>query len=417
MGLGRSRAGRGDVHGRYRRTPKVKDVTIEGADAIDHGKLLSGLYHHPPSGILFWRDIARLDRLALELDRRRIESHYHWRGYHAARVGDIEIRYDEDGQALITFEVDPGPPSLLVDFDVEGVPPEVDLSDDLALRTTSLRIGRLVYYDAYEYLLQKIRSRVMAKGYAHATTEGVIESLIGHPAARIWIRADTGPKTTFGRLQIENSSPVPDSAIVNRIAWEEGDVFDPNLIDLTEGRIYQLGLAGSVQFEWPNDDDVVELPMTVRVTPATPRELRIGPGFSRDQVNLELRLMARYRHAGFLHPLNTLRLELRPSLVFRDDLNSEAKPNIEALVALARDDFLLPRVVGSAAVAYRLVQYEAFQPKGLASAWGSLDLSSTIASARRSRPASTTSRWASTRSTRALPRPSSAALVCTASSR
>jgi translocation and assembly module TamA len=326
--------------------------------------LLSNLYHHPPSGFLFWRKKAHLDRLSLELDRKRVESFYHWHGYFRARVRDVSVEVEPDrDEARITFDVAPGPPSLLVDLDVRGTPAGFDHDEPRLLRQSRLAVGDLVDYGAYEKLVQRLRGRLIARGYAHAEVSGSVEVLDDAPSARIILLASPGPMTYFGEVELDPPPPVPASAVYNRIAWDEGDRFDPDDIELTEGRLYQLGMVGSVQFDWPSDVSTSTLPITISTRPATPRQLKLGGGVARDLVNWEVRLRGSYRHAGFLHPLNSLRLDLSPAFIFRQDLGQPGF-NIEALAELARADFLFPRVTGTGAVAYRLTQYEAFQTTG-----------------------------------------------------
>ena len=344
--------------------PVVVETRIEGVDHLDHGSLTSNLYHHPPSGFLFWRKKARLDRMSLELDRKRVESFYRWHGYFSARVRDISVEVEPDrSEARITFDVSPGPPSLLVDLDVRGTPAGFAYDEARLLRQSRLAIGDLVDYGAYEKLVQRLRGRLISRGYTHAAVRGSIEVLDDSPSARIILLASPGPLTYFGDVELDPPPPVPPSAVHNRIAWKKGDRFDPDDIELTEGRLYQLGMVGSVQFDWPSDVSTSTLPITISTRPATPRQLKLGGGLARDMVNWEVRLRGSYRQAGFLHPLNTLRLELSPAFIFRQDLGQPGF-NVEALAELSRADFLLPRVTGTGAVAYRLTQYEAFQTTG-----------------------------------------------------
>lgn len=344
--------------------PQIVDVEVDGADHLDHGDLISSLYHHPPRGFLFWRKKSRLDDISLELDRQRVQSFYRWQGYFSARVRDVDVDIDPaDNEARLRFEVDPGPPSLLVDLDVTGVPSDVALDQPRLLRDSRLQVGALIAYEAYEALRDRVRNRVVAAGYVHARVEGAVEALEGSPSARILLRINAGPLAHFGPVRVDEDTPVPPSSILGRVAWEEGERFDPDLVELTEGRLYQLGMVGSVQFDWPSDTSTSTLPIEISVGPATPRELKLGGGFARDNVNYEFRLRGAYRQSNFLHPLNTLRLELKPAFVFRQDLQQPGF-NIDALAELSRDDFLFTMLTGTVGVAYRLTQYEAFQTTG-----------------------------------------------------
>jgi outer membrane protein assembly factor BamA len=343
--------------------PSVKKTRVVGAEAVDAGEIVSELQHHPPRGFLFWRRRAELDEAALELDRRRVQSFLRWRGYYRARVPDVRVETIRPGRVEVVFEADLGPPSRLARFDVAGLPPDGDVDPEALRRELGLRDGAVVDYEAYEALKRRIRGRLIARGYVHVEIDGAVEIRADDSSTRIVLRIDPGPVAHFGPVQIQPPTPVPVSAIENRIAWSEGDRFDPDDIELTEGRLYQLGAIGSVQFDWPTTTRTATLPVTISTSPSTPRELKLGGGFARDNVNYEFRLRGAYRQTSFFHPLNTLRLELRPAFVFRQDLTQPGF-NIDASAEVDRDDFVLPRVTGTIGVGYRLTQFEAFDTTG-----------------------------------------------------
>jgi translocation and assembly module TamA len=172
---------------------------------------------------------------------------------------------------------------------------------------------------------------------------------------------EPGPRVRFGPTEVVGTSSVPESAIRHRLSWDEGDWFDPDEVALTEGRLYQLDLVGSVQTEWPKEGSPI--PIRVGVSDRVPRELRLGGGVARDLVNWEVRLRGEYREANFLHPLQSLRLELRPSLVFQEDLQTAA-PNVDAQAGLRRDDVVWPRLRGSSQVGFAVTQLEGIQVTG-----------------------------------------------------
>ncbi len=343
--------------------PVVESVEIESSVEMDHRRLIKKLHHRPPSGFWFFRRESNLDSTALELDRRRVDSFYKQAGYVRAVVEPPVVTI-EDGRAHISFSVRSGVPALLSRVDVEGLPDDVPLDVDRLAKEVGLKQGELIAYPAYERLLVDIRGRLVAAGYAHARVSGAIEVLRDQPTARVAVVAVPHDLTYFGPVTVIVPPEVPEEAVRNRIAWKEGERFDPDRIELTEGRIHSLGLVGTVQFDWPNDPERQPLPLTIAVGTTKPRQFRVGGGAALDRVNFELRLRANYRHAGIFHPLSTLDLELRPALVFQSDLRGEPRPNITAVATLSRDDLFAPRVVGALRVGYQLRQLEAIQTLG-----------------------------------------------------
>ncbi|MGF1508402.1 MAG: autotransporter assembly complex family protein [Myxococcota bacterium] len=339
--------------------PVVRKVTFEGVEAVSKGDLKGGLAHREPSGFLFFRKRTRLDRLALELDRRRIEAFYRLRGYFSTVVTDADVVPRDDGVEIV-FVVDEGSPALLMEVDFVS-PDELPISKAKLLKVVGLRVGRPIRYEAYEAGKRLIRTRFQRLGHAHARVEGVVELKRPGDESRVVYTIRPGPLVRFGELTVAGTSSIPESAVRNRVAYEEGEVFDPDLIELTEGRLYQLDLVGAVRTEWPPNEQ--PLPIRVSVSDRVPRELRLGGGLARDPVNWEVRLRGEYTQANFLHPLQRLRLTLQPSLTFQEDLNRLA-PNVEATVSVLRDDFLLPRLQADFRLAYAINQLEAIQVQG-----------------------------------------------------
>ncbi|MEM1022057.1 MAG: BamA/TamA family outer membrane protein [Myxococcota bacterium] len=337
--------------------PVVREVVFEGLQGVDQKALVEGLRHRPPHGL--FRQRYTLDSLALELDRRRIEAFLQLRGWFDAVVREVTVEELSNGVRL-SFVIDQGHPGRLVDLDFVLTSSQT-LSDERRRSLVPLELGAPVDYSKYEEGKVRIAQALRAEGYAHARVDGVVEAKQDVPEARVVYTLRPGPLVRFGPTSIVGTSSVPRTAIRNRIAYQEGQIFDPKLVELTEGRLYQLDLIGSVQLDWPPERN--PLPMVISVRDGVPRELRLGGGVARDTVNWELRLRGEYTEADFLHPLQTLRLQLRPSLTFQEDLLRLA-PNLEARGSISRDDFLLPRLQGTVSVAYQINQLEGIQVQG-----------------------------------------------------
>ncbi len=339
--------------------PVVREVVFEGMKGVDRGDCVEGLRHRPPHGLPLFRKKHTLDRLALELDRRRVEAFLQRQGWFDAVVREVRVEKVRKGVRIV-FVVDQGPPGRLVDLDFV-LASTLPLPRGALRRLVPLKDRAPVDYASYVRGKARLTRALREQGHAHARVNGVVEVKQDLPQARVVYTLRPGPLVRFGATSVVGTSSVPESAIRNRIAWKEGQVFEPKLVELTEGRLYQLDLLGSVQLDWPNGED--PLPVSATVRDGVPRELRLGGGAARDTVNWELRLRGEYTQANFLHPLQTLRLELRPSLTFQEDLLKLA-PNIEARASVIRDDFLLPRLEGSASLAFQVLQLEGIQVQG-----------------------------------------------------
>ena len=90
--------------------PIVDAVIIDGVVDVDTDDIAEGLANHPPIGLIFEEE-APLDRLTLEIDRRRVESYLKAEGYFLAVVGPPVVEPAGDGRVTVRFDVDQGPPS------------------------------------------------------------------------------------------------------------------------------------------------------------------------------------------------------------------------------------------------------------------------------------------------------------------
>jgi len=67
--------------------------------------------------------------------------------------------------------------------------------------------------------------------------------------ADVNLQVDPGPVVRFGELTVTGAKRIPRSSIRARVAWDPGERFDPELMKLTQGRLYQLGFFASVNVE------------------------------------------------------------------------------------------------------------------------------------------------------------------------
>ena len=343
--------------------PLIRKGTIEGAKAIDADDLAAGLDQHPPEGWLD-RRYARHDPLQVSLDRQRILSYYRDHGHYSARVTDVKVEPFEDG-VRVDFVVDEGPAFTLnkVSF-VSGSTAGIDL-ETLAKEELGPRLlvpGQTFVYAEFARAKQALTDGLLRRGYAHATVGGRVVVTEEDAAVEVVIEADPGPLVRFGTISID-PGPLPEEAIRDRLAFRTGDRYNPNLISITEGRIYELSMVGVVSFYLPTDGRPDTLDVRIEIRPGKRNELRIGLGVARQNPNYQMRIRTGYVRRSFFDPRVSVATELRPALLYRpgDDAFSFG---IEWSASVTREDFFIPRLTGTAEVQYNLLQYEAYSTLG-----------------------------------------------------
>ncbi len=345
------------------RLPKapITQVKLHGVHQVDRAELLGGLSHHRPDG---WpvRTYASYDPLQLTIDRQRILSFYHARGFYDARLEDVEVTPHGAGYA-IAFSVREGRPFTVRSVDLQGIPDRVTGTEDLGAQLP-FAVGDVFVYSTYETAKRRLAHRLASEGYAHANVDGEVEVFRHDGEVAIHLRVDAGPRVRFGKVRID-AGPLPESAIRARLAFAPGDVYDPSLLALTEARIYELGLVGVATFYLPNDPSSGVMDVGIRIKAGPRNELRVGAGIARQSPNYQIRFRAGYVRRDFLHPLVRIATEVRPALLYRRSVGRFAY-GVEWSASLSREDLFAPRVLGQAQVHYSLLQYEAYATLGSA---------------------------------------------------
>lgn len=340
----------------------VRDVTVEGNDEISDGTIVDGLANKPPQG-LFIRNRFVYDPLALQVDVDRIEHYYKTQGYFSANVTDTEVIPVGDDRVDIHFELREGDPTRITNVVVSGVPDPVAWPA-VAAAIAPLDEGQI--YNQEEYLLarRRLQKLLFDRGYAHVSVQG--RSLVDREtqSARVSFDVDSGPLVQFGEVRVEGNDLVPADAVLARVAWERGQVFDPDLLELTKGRLYKLGNFSSVRMNFEQAGRPAEADVIIEVDEGLRNRVQLGGGFAIDTENWEVRARAAYTRYGFLRPLTTLRADARPGYLFQRGDTGNRGIGGEARLALEHNDFLAPRLMLTQWVDYDQTELETYGRRG-----------------------------------------------------
>lgn len=342
-------------------TRRVRNVTVEGNDQVDDGDLTEGIANHEPG--LLPGSSADYQPLQLVLDEQRMESSYRERGYFSAEVVDAIVTDVDDDEVDIEFQVKEGPPTLLERVEVLGAPDEPGIDATALGMAGAMEIDVPLLYVEYTQAGDRIQARLLAEGYAYTKVERRLEVDRNRGRATAVFTIDAGPRAVFGSVRVEGLQRTPESVVLNRVAWEPGEPFDPLKLERTRVQVYNSGLLGSVRFSWDTTkrDPVVDI--VIHASEGTRHEVRLGGGVGVDRTHYEIRGRASYTHRNFLDDRTTLRAAARPSLglLSSGDLFSY---NVDAEVGLERVDLFTPLWTGLVTLDYRLTELDAFSHQG-----------------------------------------------------
>ena len=174
---------------------------------------------------------------------------------------------------------------------------------------------------------------------------------------------EPGPRSRFGALELNGVDGDLAEAVRARLRVREGDPYSPSRIAESRAALYEMGRFSTVRIDTDLGAHDAVIPISIDVTQAKPRELRLGAGVGMNPAFYEVRGRAGYTVAGWPTPLNTSRVELRPAVVrLRDE--PETDPRLEALAGIERLDLFRPRMRGDIEVGFDYVSIEAYTSVG-----------------------------------------------------
>jgi len=318
---------------------KIRGVYFTGNRHVEDTRLLEGMYARPDSP-LPWSDAHRYDPQEFERDRARVVAMLAQNGYPNASVKRAIAVAASDDEVNLYFDIDEGPPARVASVEVTGAP----AGSGIDASTLPLQIGDVFVHARFLEGKQRIGDLLHARGYYRAEVTGRAVFPPDLSTARIKFTIEPGPLVHFGKTTVDGATAVPAADILDRVAWYEGDVYDPELVALTERRLLALGRFGSVYLEPSNERSDSGLAMKVHVVEAKRFELRLGGGFETDPVSSEVRVRTGMTVRGFPFTMTTLKLDgqLAPTFLVSQAAFLGYQYKLSALAE--HEDVLVPRL-------------------------------------------------------------------------
>jgi hypothetical protein len=281
-------------------------------------------------------------------------------------VTNVEVQRRSATEVEVTFQIDEGEPTRVEAVELVGMPVRpADVGRDVGLEELLLLKRGQIYKQA-DYVASKenLKGYVVRAGYALRRRPGLHRGGSRPAAGRGPAEGRARPAVTFGPTKVVGLKTLPASAVRNRIAWEEGGRYDPRQVERTKGSLYQLGFLSSVRIDVPRAGEPEVAEMTVRAREGLRHELTIGGGVALDNATILVRPRFGYAIKGLWDPLLTLGFDARPGFVVAGQ-GSAGQLAGDVSATLTRDDLLVPRVKGSAAVVAEVIALETYGARGL----------------------------------------------------
>jgi translocation and assembly module TamA len=207
----------------------------------------------------------------------------HSYSYYDAKI-DTNIIYGKEVEVIINIH--PGPRYFLKSYNVYKKPCDekqnLAIMQEISLKDLNLRLNTPVIAEnvlnSENLLLEELASR----SYPLATIEkrDVIVD-VREKSVSVDLCTESGPFSRFGAITILGLKDINPRFIERKIAWEEGNPYNLNLISLTQKRLMQTNLFGSVLVSHTGAlDESGELPMRIKLTETKHRSINIGISYA-----------------------------------------------------------------------------------------------------------------------------------------
>ncbi len=345
----------------------VRDLIIDGSHAFSAGAIRAKLATQSTG----WWPFARkqwFDPAALDLDVRRIAAFYADRGYFDARVDAPELHPREDGSLEIVIHVQENAPSQIEQVIWQDFPAREEAGAREMARAHDVSEGAIVDADKVTDLAAALQYRLIQHGYAHAVVSEKIEVDRDRHAAAIELRCQPGPEVRMGETEVVGNGSIPARVVLNRVAWNPGDLYDPRDLERTRARIYALGVFSTVHVEVLGPPPAPRADVRITLLSGKLRELKLGGGVAAEQQRQEVRLRAEWIVDDFLGGLRQLRLRMTPAYVVIPGVTQveQSGPAGDSDVQLRQPDLFGSQISGEALVGYDLgiaVGYQYYGPR------------------------------------------------------
>lgn len=254
-------------------------VAIEGVDDCELQELIEAtaqLYvslDHPPASLTGLRRRAEAD---IERMTQALQNYAYYTPV---------ITFDISGDPQyphVAISITPGPIYTLESFQIIADNDTAFDCDDIKLKHLAIRLGAPAYPEdilgAEELLIEYLER----KSYPLASIEeSKIVADVERGVIHVTLHVDTGPFCTFGHSSIIGNCSIADCFFRKKIWWEEGDPYDPCLLERTIYDLESSHLFESITIEHGGTlDEEGRLPMEIIVEEGKQRSYALGGSYA-----------------------------------------------------------------------------------------------------------------------------------------
>lgn len=187
---------------------------------------------------------------------------------------------------------------------------DLNLSQEKLARTGRYVCGDFVDMDKIRATAQRLERYFKNRGYPFVQVKKPVGQLDRTAKTMdVYIKIILNERHTFGELQIEGNSVVPDCYIQNRLAWQTGQIYDARKVAETKQRLLTTGIFSTIALTPLKSDDKTTT-MHLKVDKAPPRTISAGIRYTSYE---SIGVNAGWIHRNFSGNGDVFEVILRPS--------------------------------------------------------------------------------------------------------
>ncbi len=234
---------------------KVEQLVIRGVDAVDKDLLLGGLATREDPGwrtSIAWMPLIGADPVFfnfVEWDRdlQRIVTYYQSQGYFNAQVVSRNVLQDTKAKTVrLQATINEGKATSITNVVFHGLDGTGIKPEDL-LAASQLETGARFTQKAYVQARDNVTGYLQGKSYAHVVVRGRVVVDPKLRTTNISFMVDPGPACRFGKVTVEGLETVDREFVDTALAFEEGQAFDPQMLQDSQESIYALQVFSLVK--------------------------------------------------------------------------------------------------------------------------------------------------------------------------
>lgn len=303
-----------------------------------------------------------LDPYQVSLDTKRIRATYLRYGFFDVKVTSrVDHRAAGGGTAYtVVFVIDEGRRARM-NVVLMGLPPEIPT--EVARAVVDVEDGAPFDYEIYDDAKEPLLALLEDAGYAHATLDAAVIAEKSRGIATARYAFEPGVRARFGQVRIEGVQGDLAMAVINRLAFEEGEPYSGKALAQTQRNLYGLGRFSTVRIVPDRTAGTAEVPIAIQVATGTRHEVKLGGGFGYEPLTYEARVRAGGSVILADHPLWTLGADARVAGTTTHD-GEDFQPKIRTLATASRLDLWRPRLAGELGVGFDYLNTLAFTSTG-----------------------------------------------------